>query len=164
MKRITQLHPSFLVVSQYYDPRVPEAEMYKGLKQELAAFKKRVPRVILIEDPPRHPDIDPVDCLLRSGATLGDCTLTLPSDLVAEHTKIRDILLSYAGDRYLSTRRWFCYGGKCPVVIGRTIAFRDTNHITESYGRQIAPADLHVSESPRPRLIRPAAKPPFRAV
>jgi hypothetical protein len=112
--------------------------MYEGLRQELDAFK-HVPTVALMEDPPRHPAINPIDCLLRGGATLGSCTLTYPAELKTEHATIASIVAAH-GDRYLKTKKWFCYDNKCPVVIGNTIAYWDTDHTTITYTRQIAPA------------------------
>ena len=56
------LHPGFVVIAQYYDPRIPVEDMYNGMAAEVAAIKKIVPRVVVIEDPPRHPAINPIDC------------------------------------------------------------------------------------------------------
>jgi hypothetical protein len=39
---------------------------------------------------------------------------------------------------FLDTRGWFCWDGDCPMVIGRTIAYRDTGHVTETYASQLA--------------------------
>ena len=143
LRQLSQDHPQFLVVAQYFDPRVPPRQMYLGLRQELKAFDQRVPRTVVMEDPPRHPLIDPIDCLLRPGATLGDCTLAFPADLSAQYATIRKIVQSHPKDRFLHTRQWFCSGGKCPMVIGKMIAFHDTNHISDTYTRHLAPAVSH---------------------
>ena len=142
LARIKALKPGFIVVAQYYDPRIPRQQMYAGLNTELVALRKRVKKIIFLEDPPRHPDINPVDCLLRSGATLGSCTLRFPTELNTEHVRIQKSVANHH-DRYLRTKRWFCYGGECPMVVGRTIAYWDTEHITLTYSRQIAPAVSH---------------------
>ena len=81
--------------------------------------------------------------LLRSGATLGDCTLTFPADMSAQYATLQGIVESHPKDRYLQTRRWFCSGGKCPMVIGNMIAFRDISHITDTYARYLAPPVSH---------------------
>ncbi len=143
LRSLDQDHLRFLVVAQYFDPRVPTDQLYLGLRQELNAFDKRVPRTVLMEDPPHHPLIDPTDCLLRSGATLGDCTLIFPADMNAQYATIRGIVKSHPKDRLLRTRQWFCSGGKCPMVIGHMIVFRDTDHISDTYARWIAPAVSH---------------------
>ncbi len=143
LHHISDDHPQFLVVAQYFDPRVPPAQMYLGLRQELKAFDRIVPRVVVMEDPPHHPLIDPVDCLLQSGATLGDCTLIFPADMNAQYATIAGIVHSHPSDRYLRTRQWFCADGKCPMVVARMIAFRDTDHISDTYARWLAPAVSH---------------------
>jgi peptidoglycan/LPS O-acetylase OafA/YrhL len=143
LRQLSQDHPQFLVVAQYFDPRVPREQMYLGMRQELKAFDERVPRTVVIEDPPYHPLIKPIDCLLRSGATLGDCTLAFTADLSARYASLRKIVHSHPKDRYLHTQRWFCSGGKCPMVIGNMIVFRDTNHVSDTYARYLAPAVSH---------------------
>lgn len=136
--RIRQLRPAFMIIAQYYDPRHPAAQMYAGLRTELRTFRKLVPTVILMEDDPRHPQINPVDCLADSGATLGSCTLRYPAELETEHRTIQR-MVNRLGAHYMRTKKWFCFGGKCPTVVGNTVVYRDTEHITITYSRQIAP-------------------------
>ncbi len=136
--RIRQLHPAFMIIAQYYDPRHPTAQMYAGLRRELRTFQKLVPTVILMEDDPRHPQINPVDCLADSGATLGSCTLEYPAELNTEHRTIQRMVNRF-GAHYMRTKKWFCFGGKCPSVVGTTIVYRDTEHMTITYSRRIAP-------------------------
>src|SRR5579859_30787 len=141
--RLSGDHPDFLVVAQRFDTRVPTAQMYLDLREELTAFDQRVPRTIVMEDPPYHPLINPVDCLLRSGATLGDCTLTIPASMNTQYATMRRIVESHPQDRFLHTRAWFCSHGKCPMIVGNMIAFRDTQHISDTYARHLAPAVSH---------------------
>jgi hypothetical protein len=143
LRQLSQYRPKFLVVAQYFDPRVPPQQMYLGMRQELKAFDQRVPRTVVIEDPPHHPLLNPTDCLLRSGATLGDCTLAFTADLRTQYATLRKIVRSHPKDRYLHTHRWFCSHGKCPMVVGNMIVFRDTNHVSDTYVRYITPAVSH---------------------
>ena len=143
LSQLSRDHPQFLVVAQRFDTRVPSQQMYLGLRQELKAFDERVPRTVVMEDPPYHPLINPTDCLLRNGATLGDCALAFPADLGAQDATVREIVQSHAKDRFLHTRQWFCSGGTCPMVVGNMIVFRDTHHISDTYARHLAPAVSH---------------------
>ena len=136
--RLKALRPSFMIVAQYYDPRIPTEQMYAGLHKELTAFNKVVPRVIVIEDDPRHPSINPKVCLTQTGATIGTCTQTYQRELNTEHQTI-ERMVGESHDRYMHTRKWFCSGGKCPPIIGHTIVYRDTEHMTITYSKQIAP-------------------------
>ncbi len=136
--RIRQLRPAVMIIAQYDDPRHPTAQMYAGLRTELRVFRKLVPTVIVMEDDPRHPQINPVDCLADSGATLGSCTLDYPAELDTEHRTIQRMVNAF-GAHYMRTKKWFCFGGKCPTVVGNTVVYRDTEHMTITYSRQIAP-------------------------
>ena len=143
LRQLSRDHLQFLVVAQRFNTQLPPHLMYLGLRQELKAFDQRVPRTVVMEDPPYHPLINPTDCLPRSGATLGDCTLAFPAYLSAEWATVGKIVQSDPKDRFLLTRQWFCSGGKCPMVIGNMIAFRDFHHISDTYARYIAPALSH---------------------
>jgi peptidoglycan/LPS O-acetylase OafA/YrhL len=143
LRKLSADEPDFAVVAQYFDPRVPPAQMYLGMRQELTQLDEAVPRTVVMEDPPRHLLIDPTDCLLRPGATLGDCTLVFPHDMGVQYATLRTIVESHSKDRFLRTQQWFCASGKCPVVIGNMIAFRDTNHMSDTYSRHLAPAVSH---------------------
>jgi hypothetical protein len=136
--RLKALHPSFMIVAQYYDPRIPTEQMYAGLHKELTAFNKVVPRVIVMEDDPRHPLIQPEQCLGQTGVTIGMCTQTYQRELNTEHQTIEH-MVGESHDRYMHTKKWFCSGGKCPPIIGHTIVYRDAEHITVTYSRRIAP-------------------------
>jgi hypothetical protein len=32
---------------------------------------------------------------------------------------------------------WLCYQGECPIVIGGTLSYRDTDHITTEYAADL---------------------------
>ncbi|MDX6479554.1 MAG: hypothetical protein QOG85_64 [Gaiellaceae bacterium] len=143
LRQLSLDHPRFLVVAQRFDTRLFFHQMYRDLRSELTAFDRLVPRTVVIEDPPYHPSIVPTDCLLRRGATLGDCAEAFPTYLSDQWASMREIVESHPKDRYLLTRRWFCSGGECPMVIGNMIAFRDDQHVSETYARYLAPAISH---------------------
>jgi hypothetical protein len=41
---------------------------------------------------------------------------------------------------FLKTRGWFCYQNQCPMVVGTTIVYRDSGHITPEYALKLAAA------------------------
>jgi hypothetical protein len=92
--------------------------------------------VILVEDGELLP-VQPVDCLLASGATLGSCLVTKSSRALAFNDGI-PALAKAKRFGFLRTRGWFCHQGKCPMVIGRTIVYRDGGHITPEYAQKLA--------------------------
>jgi peptidoglycan/LPS O-acetylase OafA/YrhL len=136
LERARQTRPAVIVIAQYFDPREPPAATYAGLKTEIADFKKIAPRVIVIEDPPQH-ELNPIDCLLANGATLGSCSFSLSGSQTTIYSTVEDVA-ARNGAEYVHTLKWFCADGTCPLVIGKTITFRDTNHITNVYSRQLA--------------------------
>jgi hypothetical protein len=140
LRELSKDKPEFVVLAQRFDPLVPADQLSAGLREELNALDQRVPRTVVMEDLPWHPLINPTDCLLRPGATLGDCTLTFPADMNTLWAALGKIVESDPQVRYLHTRQWFCSSGKCPIVIGNMIAFRDTHHVTATYARYLAPA------------------------
>jgi hypothetical protein len=34
---------------------------------------------------------------------------------------------------------WFCAEGRCPIVVGNTLVYKDNSHLTDAYVRAIAP-------------------------
>jgi hypothetical protein len=46
--------------------------------------------------------------------------------------------LEWETARFIDTTRWFCYQTLCPLVIGRTIAYADSGHITKTYAQQLS--------------------------
>jgi peptidoglycan/LPS O-acetylase OafA/YrhL len=143
LRQLSSENVKFLVVSQRWDTRLQAQQLYDDQNLELTKFDRLVPRTIVMEDVPYHPLINTTDCLLRSGATLGDCTLTWTADTTAEYAAMRSIVQSHPKDRLLPTRSWFCAGNKCPLVIGDMIVYRDYQHITDTYARHLAPAVSH---------------------
>jgi peptidoglycan/LPS O-acetylase OafA/YrhL len=79
----------------------------------------------------------PVDCLLGRHATMGRCTTTWSE----ERFYFNNDLAAFSKDhefRFIKTRGWFCFELQCPTVIGHTIVYRDTGHLTKAYAQELA--------------------------
>ena len=48
------------------------------------------------------------------------------------------VLAKRHGFSFIDTRGWFCFDNQYPMVIGRTIVYRDTGHITEPYAQELS--------------------------
>jgi peptidoglycan/LPS O-acetylase OafA/YrhL len=104
----------------------------------LAAAMKGVSKnVMVIADDEGTGSKQPVDCLLARNATMKTC--------LARQTNVtyafNDGLVKFAKTRgfdVLKTRGWFCYQFQCPMVVGHTIVYRDTGHITQAYAVELA--------------------------
>jgi peptidoglycan/LPS O-acetylase OafA/YrhL len=149
LARIRGLHPVAVVVGQYFDPRIPRSQMLAGVTAEMDALSRAAPDVILMEDPPGH-DLNPVDCLLAGGATLGSCTFTLTPDQQGVYAAV-ERLATAAGATYVHTLKWFCAGTRCPLVVGHLIVYWDTNHMTTTYARWLG---VPVGASLAPLVLR----------
>jgi peptidoglycan/LPS O-acetylase OafA/YrhL len=78
----------------------------------------------------------PTDCLLAKNATLRSCMTTQTASTLAFNNDLAALArLRHFG--FLNTRPWFCYQNQCPMVVGSTIVYRDTGHITQAYALKL---------------------------
>ncbi|RLQ85000.1 acyltransferase family protein [Notoacmeibacter ruber] len=90
--------------------------------------------IIAIEDTPRHRKIDPRECLVENPMT---CRTSLEdaygeSSLAVAASRMDDVGLIEMTD-LICTSEW------CPATLGNVIVWRDTNHLTATYSRMLAP-------------------------
>jgi len=110
--------------------------MKAGYSSVAAAVKRSADQVILVADDDGI-NKQPVDCLLKPHATMKTCTTTWRAGRYASNNSLAKLAKS-RGFGYLDTRGWFCDGFKCPFVVGHTVVYRDTGHITQAYARNVA--------------------------
>jgi hypothetical protein len=124
---------------------------YKALT---AAVQHVSPRVIVLGDP-EGVGRQPVDCLLGRNATMKTCTTTQSDSHFAFNNDLA-ALSKTTGYRFLSSRGWFCFEYQCPMVIGRTIVYRDTGHITRTPRRWSRRSRPRSSDAfaPLPAVVR----------
>ena len=107
-------------------------EGYDELFLELAASSAEV---VLLRDVPKSPD-DPATCLTTGDPSLGDCMFEpdkrsqILGDVAVESASV-------SGARVVDPTPWLCYQGECPIVIGGTLSYRDTDHITTEYAANL---------------------------
>ena len=102
---------------------------------EAARTLARVGRVIIIGDP-EGLATNSVDCL-RSHRLLVSCMTTWSAPSLAAYDVVaREARPAGAG--FLPTRGFVCYERRCPAVVGNTIVWMDTNHLTRLYSAQLA--------------------------
>ena len=95
-------------------------------------------RVVVIGDP-EGLDFDPVDCLLKPGATMGACTTTWPARALRGYNRVKQGV-TRLGIGFLATRGFVSYQREYPAVIGHTIVWLDGNHMTYLYSAHVAGA------------------------
>jgi len=106
-----------------------------GLQKETDFLDGFAPKVVVMQDTPYWTS-NPVDCLLASGKTVGDCTLDYRRALVALYSHVNAVVKA-AGATVVPTVQWFCTATKCPPVIDNTIVYRDTEHVAADYATHL---------------------------
>ena len=143
LAEVDRLHPDAVVIGTRYSsveggPDVLRQAVHGVITEmhDLSGDRK----VALIQDPPAPPG-DPVDCILKSGATLGSCAFHLPAawgPLIEGATRTA---AANQGVGFIPTRQLFCAHGTCPMVVRHIIVYMDDRgHISETYARWVAPA------------------------
>jgi hypothetical protein len=118
------------------DPEGVADAVEAGLEQTMAELEPAVGRIVMVGDGPGMPEL-PGDCLSTRGATLGDCVFRRGSRAKLLFGAQHDAAQA-AGVDFVNPLRWFCYRGWCPTVVGSTVTYRDTEHITTAYAAQLA--------------------------
>jgi peptidoglycan/LPS O-acetylase OafA/YrhL len=104
----------------------------------LAAAVRRTAKSVIALADAEGVHQQPVDCLLGRKASMKTCTTTWNN----VHFALNDDIAAVAKKRgfgFLATRGWFCVKYECPMVVGRTVVYRDTGHITRPYALGLVP-------------------------
>jgi peptidoglycan/LPS O-acetylase OafA/YrhL len=146
--QVAELHPDLVVVASSppvngvfdggqrvtsVDGIVPLLRAgYDDLFLELSQYAEQV---ALVRDVPKSPD-DPATCLSSGTPSLGDCMF----EPVERSTVLGNVAVDAArssGIEVVDPTPWLCYQGECPIVIGGTLSYRDTDHITTEYAANL---------------------------
>lgn len=126
LSEIGSLHPDVVVLAITYTPSWATATA-----AALAQLKAQSPRVVLLGDVPGL-EKRPADCLLGKDATMRSCTFR-PLAYFPRANAAAPAIAQAAGAEFVDTQPWFCAGGFCPSVVGTTITYSDTNHVSIAY-------------------------------
>jgi peptidoglycan/LPS O-acetylase OafA/YrhL len=105
---------------------------YDDLFFQLAEYADQV---ALIRDVPKSPD-DPATCLGTGSPNLSSCMFT-PVERSTELGNVAVASAEAANIEVVDPTPWLCWQGECPVVIGGTLSYRDTDHITTEYAANL---------------------------
>ena len=139
LRRVAELRPQVTLLGGSIDDRPTPARQaaVEGLVAGARALAARG-RAVVIGDPEAQ-DRNPVDCLLSRNATMATCTTTWPRASLAAYDEVAR-RVTRLGAGFLRTRGFVCYRRSCPVVIDRTIAWADNNHMSAAYSAQLGGA------------------------
>jgi peptidoglycan/LPS O-acetylase OafA/YrhL len=106
-----------------------------GYDELFAELGAAADEVVLLRDVPKSPE-DPATCLTTGEPSLADCMFEpdersrILGDVAVESANV-------SGTRVVDPTPWLCYQGECPIVIGGTLSYRDTDHITTEYAANL---------------------------
>jgi peptidoglycan/LPS O-acetylase OafA/YrhL len=149
--QVKALHPSVTLVTGAYGGSLGARAdaVVNAITSFTTAAKRSSKNVVVIGDTPRLLR-QPVDCLLASGSTMKTCT-TPWNDTNLSIVHALAALARIHGAGFLDTTGWFCFSSLCPTVVGHTIAYIDTGHLSKTYATQLARAfDLGLQQALRP--------------
>ncbi|GAA3343243.1 hypothetical protein GCM10020358_41190 [Amorphoplanes nipponensis] len=146
LDRIRQLRPVMVVMSTRNRETGPlDVAVTAGRDQDwAAAWAKTVSRVkqagarpvVIADTPVAHRDVP--GCLAAYPAAVNRCHLDVFRSLMLPRQRIVRAVVQAHGARVVDSTAWFCTPLICPAVIGGTVVYRDDNHLTSAYARQLA--------------------------
>jgi hypothetical protein len=92
---------------------------------------------VVIPDTPVT-DFDVPRCLAARPNAVHRCHLDVFRSLFLPRQRIVRALVQAHGGRVVDSTAWFCTPTICPAVIGGTVVYRDDNHLTSAYAKQLA--------------------------
>lgn len=128
-KRIKSINPDAVIVAgmQHYDFPSGYTDRVswwrEGQRKTLAALQKSSPHVIYLSDTP-HPNRDIPSCI--AAGKIERCNGTE-----------RSIPIYTAGYQQINPTPWLCTR-TCPGVIGSTVVYRDSSHLTVAMARTLS--------------------------
>ena len=137
VRQIKALRPDVTLITGAYGGATggTATRVENGIFSLAESIKRHSKRVVAMADTDGV-NQQPVDCLLAKGATMASCTTKWTQLRFAANDSI-GARAERGGFGYFRTRGWFCAGDQCPMVIGRTVVYRDRGHVTETYAQQL---------------------------
>ncbi|NPC95736.1 acyltransferase family protein [Nocardioides sp. zg-DK7169] len=157
LEQIAELEPDLVVVATNVsesllddgapveDPAQRDRLVRDGFDELFDRLAPIAGRTVLLRDVPEL-DESPEVCLSTGRPHLGDCLLSPTSDA----TRMADISVASAEEHrvpVVDPTPWLCWDGSCPAVIGSTIPYRDTGHLTTEYAAALT-EDLEQALTP----------------
>ncbi len=91
---------------------------------------------MLLRDVPKRSD-DPGTCLSQGDSSLRQCMFE-PEERSRTLADVAVRAARRTGTEVVDPTPWICYLDSCPVVIGGTLSYRDTDHLTTEYAASLA--------------------------
>ena len=141
---VRSIRPRLVVlgVARHYGPAyhftVYSPQWLAGLAESVRQIRAAGAPVLVLGPIPKPPR-DVPNCLSEHLADAQRCTTTQATTLNANGIRAEQAAVLAAGGQYLDLSTLFCTAGRCPVIVGNILLFRDDNHLTTSYPGWLSP-------------------------
>jgi len=151
LAQIARIKPEHVIISGYLGTPLVDASGTKpvpsgqdterfaaGARRMLSRLHSRLPdtHVTVLSDVSVL-EQDAGTCLGSRKATMGTCVRPMSSAIAGRNGGWRSAAAA-TGAHFLDLTPYFC-AETCPVVVGNTIVYRDSNHITSTYALRLKP-------------------------
>lgn len=150
MQQMKRFKPSMIIVSgllstSIVDPstgkKVSDAKgtdlFASGSERTLRELSKLSKNVEVISDQSRLPEPSSA-CLGSRTANLSSCAQP-PEKLTVDRNAKWKAAAAKTGANYVDMLPWECDNNMCPIVVDRTIVYRDQHHLTTTYAERLLP-------------------------
>jgi peptidoglycan/LPS O-acetylase OafA/YrhL len=140
--QVRAIRPSLLILATHYSDVSDSPGLTAQNLTHLGNFYSSVHSstrqlVVLGDGPGQTAGHEPIDCLERSHATMMSCSSPETQTQLSTDASVSSQAADFGA--FLDTTPWFCYKLSCPMVVGHTVVYTDSNHITTTYAEQLAP-------------------------
>jgi peptidoglycan/LPS O-acetylase OafA/YrhL len=137
IREVRRLHPRITLIGGSIGER-PSTAVPAAADGTITMARALEPyRAVVVIGDPEGLREEPADCLLSAHASMATCTTTWPPATLVSYNRVA-ATMRRLGIGFIATRGFFCFQRQCPAVIGNTVAYWDTSHITTAYALQIA--------------------------
>ena len=126
-----------------------------GWRETVRAARAAGARVVVLGPTPLPRENVP-DCVARHLDDTLACTRPLRDAVDGRGLEAEQAAVQRAGGVYVDVRPWACARGRCAVVVGNLLLYRDDNHLTTSFTAWLAPVMAAVLEDAMTGPRRPA--------
>ena len=143
VEELVKLAPALIVVGQadvVPGISVKDDEWAAATVETLLALRASGALVVVLGDNPVAPT-DPVACVASNLKDVKPCTYprTVGYQAQPKRQAVLGAALKASGFDLVPTTNWICGVERCPAVVGNLLVYRDTNHITKTFSKYLAP-------------------------
>jgi peptidoglycan/LPS O-acetylase OafA/YrhL len=138
IRQAKRLRPDvFLVTGAMSGGGQYETQSAAGIVKAAWSLRRAAKSVVVVRDAPGE-EQQPLDCVLGSHATIAGCSLRFEGPRAEADLAANEAIIADHDLHVIDTMPWFCADDVCPTVIGKTIAYLDTGHVTATYASELA--------------------------